>query len=90
MNAEKTDKKNRKCANPFPPPSEAVSQLEKSRHSREGEGGNLGKKIEFLNHSSFSITDSVWMPAFAGMTNYDTVSPRGRARVGRFSFEMKT
>jgi hypothetical protein len=52
---------------------------EKSRHSRES--GNPGylketKLPEITRY--FSMTGPAWMPAFAGMTNYDTFSQKGR------------
>jgi hypothetical protein len=55
---------------------------EKGRHSREsGNPGNLkkNKKLEITQY--FSTTGPAWMPASAGMTNYDTVSVGERERV---------
>jgi hypothetical protein len=50
----------------------------RGRHSREsGNPGNL-KKNKFLEITRyFSMTGPAWMPAFAGMTNYDTASGSG-------------
>ena len=48
---------------------------EKGRHSREsGNPGNLKKNKILEITRYFSTTGPAWMPASAGMTNYDTVS----------------
>jgi len=58
---------------------------EKGRHSSEsGNPGKLKKnKLPEITRN-FSMTGPAWMPASAGMTNYDTVSK------GRGGFRMET
>jgi len=48
---------------------------EKGRHSREsGNPGNLkGARLPEITRY-FSLKAPAWMPAYAGMTKYDTVS----------------
>jgi hypothetical protein len=51
---------------------------EKGRHSREsGNPGNLKKNNLLEITRYFSMAAPAWMPASAGMKNYDTVSKGG-------------
>jgi len=51
---------------------------EASRHSRgSGNPGNMDKANLHELQDFFAMIQPVWMPAFAGMTNYDTVSREG-------------
>jgi len=60
----------------------------KGRHSRESGNPGILKKNKLLEITRyFSMTGPAWMPASAGMTNYDTASRRGGKKPG---FRMKT
>jgi hypothetical protein len=61
---------------PSPPPSgDCVAMKEKGRHSREsGNPGNLKKNKLLEITRYFSMPGPAWMPASAGMTNYDPAS----------------
>jgi hypothetical protein len=51
---------------------------EKGRHSREsGNPGNLKKNKSLEITRYFFMSGPAWMPASAGMTNYDTASEGG-------------
>jgi hypothetical protein len=58
---------------------------EKGRHSYEsGNPGNLKKNNLLEITRYFSMAAPAWMPASAGMTNYDTVSGgRGQRKGGK-------
>jgi hypothetical protein len=58
---------------------------EKGRHSRESGNPGYLKEARLAEITRyFSLKGPAWMPAYAGMTNYDTVSQ------GRRRFRMST
>jgi len=51
---------------------------EKGRHSRESGNPGYLKDVRLPEITRyFSLKGTAWMPAYAGMTNYDTVSQGG-------------
>jgi hypothetical protein len=61
---------------------------EMGRHSRESGNPGYLKEARLPEITRyFSLKVPAWMPAYAGMTNYDTVSQGGGENLG---FRMKT
>jgi hypothetical protein len=60
---------------------------EKGRHSRESGNPGYLKDVRLPEITRyFSLKGPAWMPAYAGMTNYDTVSEgEGKKEVGIFN-----
>jgi hypothetical protein len=77
-NSWKTNRESKENQAHPSPLRDCVAMKEKGRHAREsGNPGNL-KKNKFLEITRyFSMSGLAWMPASAGMTNYDTVA-KGR------------